>query len=78
MAGNTVDDLEKITQIKANISSLTTPQVDAVKKVGCSSTIGQTLNPKKKETQLEPSIFGDSLDEEDVGRAAAHKCPFLK
>ena len=55
MAGNAADDLEEITQLKANtMSSFTTPQVDAVMEVGCSSTIGQTLNSKNKQIQLEP------------------------
>ena len=36
-----------------------------VKEIGCSSTIGQTLKPKKKQTQLEPSVFGESLDDSD-------------
>ena len=40
MAGNAADDLEEeTTQFKANMSSLTTPQVDVVKEVGCSSTM---------------------------------------
>ena len=59
LAGNAADDLEETAQFKVNMSSLTTHMVDVVKEVGCSSTVGQTLNPKK---QLEPSVFGDSSD----------------
>ena len=61
MAGNAAVE---ITQFKANtMFSLTTQQIDVVKEVGCSSTIGHTLNPKKKQTQ-----FGERSDEEDDGK----------
>ena len=57
-------------QFKANtMSSLIIPRVDAVKEVGYSSIIGQILNPKKKQTQLEPSVFNESSNEEDDGKA---------
>ena len=51
------------------MSILTTLQVDAVKEVGCSLTIDQTPNPKKKLRQLESSVFGKSSDVEDCGKA---------
>ena len=67
MAGNAADDLEETTQFKANTtSSLTTLQVDAVKEVGCSLT--ETLNPKKKLTQLKSLVSGESSDVEDRGK----------
>ena len=70
MAMNAPDDSAETTQFKANtMSGLTMPQVDAVKEVGCSATIGQALSPKKEQTQLEPSVFGESSDEEDDGKA---------
>ena len=46
-------------------AQLTTSQVDAVKEIGCSSTIGQTLKPKKKQTRSKSSLFGESLDDSD-------------
>ena len=61
---------EEITQFKAStMSSLTTPLVNAVKEVGCSLTICQTLNPEKKQTQLESSVFGEGSIEEEDGKA---------
>ena len=73
MTGNAADNVEETTQLKANTSSLTTSQVDAVKEVGCSLTISQTLNPKQKQTQLEPSAFSESSDKEDGGRAGINQ-----
>ena len=55
------------------MSSLTTTWVDAVKEVGCSSTIGQILNPKKKQKQLEPSVFGESSVEEHDDKAGINQ-----
>ena len=68
MADNSADDLEKLHwQFEANTtSSLTTPQVDVVKEVGCSLTIDQTLNPKRK-------VFSKSSDEEDDGKAGINQ-----
>ena len=64
----------QITRFKVNTtSSLTTPQVDVVMEIGCSLTIGQTLNLKKKQTQSELAVFGESSVEEDDGIRYRHK-----
>ena len=44
-----------------------------MKEVGCLLTISQTLNPKQKQTQSEPAVFGESSDEEDGGRAGTNQ-----
>ena len=56
----------KLLLFKINTTfSLTTPQADVVKGVSCLSTIGQT--------QLKPSAFGESSDEEDDDKAGINQ-----
>ena len=38
---------------------------------------GLILNPKKKQTQLKPSAFGDSSDEEVCMYVCVHVCVYM-
>ena len=52
------------------MSSLTIPLGELVKEISCTLTISQTLNPKKETNTVGAfSIFGESSDEEDTGKA---------